>query len=98
MKIEDVEAILCALLARAPSETDAVAATDQLQQCLAVLTRETGFKAIAPGEALPLLSYDLVQARASIETALRMTANGDLAAAFEASRTALSNIQGTLRR
>jgi hypothetical protein len=101
MQMEDVEAVLRvlrALLSRGPSEIDTTLASEQLQQCLAVLRRETGFKPIAPGEPVPLLSYELVQAKDSIETAIQLLADGDLAAALEQSRSALSDVQSALSR
>lgn len=95
--MDDVETVLSALLSKGPSEIDVAVATEQMQQCLAVLRRETGFKPIAPGEPVPLLSYELVQAQDSIETAIRILAAGDLAAALERSRSALSDVQRALR-
>jgi hypothetical protein len=98
MQIEDVETVLRILLSQTHSEIDVEVAKEQLQQCFDVLRRETGFRAIAQGEPVPFLSYDLVQARDSIEVAIRILADGDLAAARERSRSALSDVQRALRR
>jgi hypothetical protein len=43
-------------LAFEKSEIDVGVANEQLQDCFAVLRRETGFKGIAPGEPASLLS------------------------------------------
>jgi hypothetical protein len=97
MQMEDVEAVLRTLLSKGSSEIDVGVVTEQLQKCFAVLRRETGFKRIAPGEPVPLLSYELVQAKDSVETAMGALAAGDVAAARERCSTALSHVQRALR-
>ena len=98
MQISEVEAILRDLAAKDPSEIDGAVATEQLEKCFVVLRREIGFKQIQPGEAVPILSYELVQAKDSVETALTAVAALDVAAALDHCRTALSDVQRAVRR
>jgi len=62
MKLKDVEA-LREIAAKDSSEINTAVATEQLDVCFCVLRRETGFKRIAPGEPVPMLPYELVQAK-----------------------------------
>lgn len=97
MRVEDVATVLRDLLAKGPSEIDAATAAAQMKQCLTVLRRETGFRPVLPGEPVPLLSYDLVQAKDAIESAVGLFSDGHLDAALERSRSALSDIQRATR-
>jgi hypothetical protein len=63
MKLKDVEALLREIAAKDSSEINTAVATEQLDVCFCVLRRETGFKRIAPGEPVPMLPYELVQAK-----------------------------------
>jgi ATP/maltotriose-dependent transcriptional regulator MalT len=97
MKLKDVEALLREIAAKDPSEINAAVATEQLEECFAVLRRETGFKRIAPGEPVAMLPYELVQAKDAVETAMGALADGDVPAVLGHCRSALSYIQRALR-
>jgi hypothetical protein len=97
MRVQDVATVLQDLLAKGPSEIDAAATADQMEQCLAVLRRETRFKPVLPGEPVPFLSYDLVQAKDAIESVVGLFSDGEVKTALERSRSALSDIQRATR-
>jgi hypothetical protein len=98
MQVEEVDAVLSDMIAQHAVEIDVVGAARQLEDCFIVLRRETAFKPVPPGEPDPLVSYELVQARDSVESAIGALAVLDVAKALEKCSVALSNVQHALRQ
>jgi len=98
MQVEEVEALLSGMVGEDATRIDVVAAARKLEDCFIVLRRETGFKPVPPGEPEPLVSYELVQARDSVESAMGALAVLDVAKALENCRAALSDVQHALQQ
>lgn len=90
--------VLKDMTTKGPSGIDVAVATQQLEECFSMLRRETAFKPVPPGEPAPLLSYELVEAKDFVESAMGALAASDVTTALEHCRTALSHVQRGLRR
>jgi hypothetical protein len=97
-RLLEVEAVLSGLIAEDATRIDVVASGQRLEDCFVVLRRETGFKPVLPGEREPLVSYDLVRARDSVESAMGAFAIMDVAQALKHCRAGLLDVQRLLRR
>lgn len=93
MEIKDIETVLTQLAAQAPSEIDGSAASERLNECLAVLRRETGFRLAPASEAISAVPYAFVQAADFTESAARAFTSGEASVAIERCREALEQLK-----
>lgn len=70
MSIQEVQNALHAIAETPPDRLNIDEVRSRLERCLVALQHETRFREVAPGDPIPMLRYEIVQATDSVEQAL----------------------------
>jgi hypothetical protein len=92
MNLQEAQSTLKAVVDSSKKEVDVEQSRRDLEDCLAVLHRETRFQPVPPGSPTPILRYELVQAETLIEQALKGLEENDVPAMLQHVQEALSLI------